>query len=246
MNTARILATATLMSGLAASVASAQDWTYKATVYAWLPSLSSSVETRFGTIEADQGSSDVISSLDMAFMGTFAAQKDRLGLVLDLVYADLSASEPTPFGLAFDEAKVDAKVSAASGYMLYRLTTDSPVAFDAGIGFRDFNLDVNARLTPGNQAGVSQDLSDNFFDGLIAVRVQAPLSDRWFINGLADIGAGTKDSSTWQVYAGLGYQIDANWSAQFGWRYMNVAGEADGSDVSLDLNGALVGVSYNF
>lgn len=246
MRISHTLAVTGILAGLSAPAAMAQDWTYRATVYAWLPALSSTVETRFGDIKADQGSSDVISALDMAFMGTFAAQNDRLGLVLDMIYADLSASEPTPFGLAFDQAKVDARIGAVSGYMLYRLTTDSPVTFDAGIGFRNFDLDVNARLTPGTQPGVSQNLSNNFTDALFAARVQAPLNDRWFIDGFADIGAGTDDSSTWQVYAGLGYRIDANWSAEFGWRYMNLAGEADGRDVTLDLNGALVGVSYNF
>lgn len=238
-----LLATAMLACGTAAQ---AQDWTYKATLYAWLPSLGTSLDTRFGTLEADKGSSDVISALDMAFMGTFAAQNDRLGLVLDYVYADLTASERTPFGKLFTEGRVNAKMNALSGYMLYRLTTDSPVNFDAGIGVRNFGLDVTATLTPGKLSRRSVNASDNFTDGLLAIRAEAPLNDRWFLTGFADIGAGTKDSSTGQVYAGLGYQIDANWSAQFGWRYMTVSGEAQGKDVSLDLNGALLGISYQF
>lgn len=236
-----------LTAGLAAASAQAQDWAYKATIYAWLPSLDATVGTEFGDIHASQGSSDVISSLDMAFMGTFAAQNDRLGFVLDYVYADLTASEPTPFGKLFTKAKVNPKVGALSGYMLYRLTTDSPVKFDAGIGFRNFNIDVTSTLTPGLLAGRSFSTSSNFTDALLAARVEAPISDRWFFNGFADIGAGTDNSSTWQVYAGLGYQIDDNWSAQFGWRYMNVSGDTAGAtDLELDLSGALVGISYSF
>ena len=91
-------------AGFAGSNVQAQDWTGKATIYAWLPSLDATVGTEFGDIQASQGSSDVISSLDMAFMGTFAAQKDRLGFVVDYVYADLTASEPTPFGKLFSKA----------------------------------------------------------------------------------------------------------------------------------------------
>lgn len=246
MSIARSLATAALLTGLSAPAAMAQDWAYKATIYAWLPSLDSSVETRFGNIEAGLGSSDVLTNLDMAFMGTFAAQNDRLGFVLDYLYSDLSASEQTPFGKLFQEARVDAKIQALSGYMLYRLTTDTPVSFDVGLGFRNFGLDVTARLTPGLLAGRSTNLSNTFTDALIAARFEAPLSDRWFLTGFADAGAGTDNSSTWQAYLGLGYMIDQNWSAQFGWRYMNLAGTADGRDVSLDLNGALVAVSYAF
>ncbi len=244
----RMLASAAVVitAGLGAPAAQAQDWTYKATLYAWLPSLSATVGTDFGDINASQGASDVISNLDMAFMGTFAAQNDRLGFVLDYVYADLTASENTPFGRLFTKAEVNAKVGALSGYMLYRLTTDSPVAFDAGLGFRNFNLDVTSQLTPGLLAGRSISASNDFTDALLAVRVEAPISDRWFFNGFADIGAGTDSSSTWQIYAGLGYMIDANWSAQFGWRYMNVSGDMGRSDVDLDLNGALVGISYAF
>lgn len=229
-----------------AQAAAAQDWQYKATLYGWFPGLSSSIETPFGDVHADVGSSDVIAALDMAFMGSFAAQNGRTALVFDYLYADVSASEKTPFGKLFKEAKVDTRLSAFSGYLLYQLATDSPVAIDAGLGFRHFNLDIGTKLTPGLARGRSSNLSDAWTDGLIAARVRAPLNDLFYLHGFADAGMGTSDSSTWQVYAGFGYQIDPSWSVEAGWRYMDLSGEAEGKDVSLDLSGALVGLSYAF
>jgi hypothetical protein len=246
------LITGKLITGLALIVAAhsaaAQeaDWRYKATFYGWFPGLTASVDTKFGTVEGESSASDALQDLDMAFMGTFAAQHNRLGFGVDLLYTDLSSTQPTPFGQLFGEATVKEKVAALSGYALYRVTQDPAFVFDIGAGFRTFDMDVDVDLTAGKNPATTQSLSANWTDPLIAARVSVPINEKWFLDGFADYGGSGSGDDTWQVYGGVGYAFNQNWSTQLGYRVMNISKEVDGRDVSLDLSGALIALSYSF
>jgi hypothetical protein len=232
-----------------AAPALAQDtnWDYSARLYGWLPSMSTSVDTRFGTVEADSGSSVDLSNLDMAFMGTFSARKGDWSFIGDLLYTDMSPSRDTPFGLAFSEAVVDVKVSALSGYAAYRVYDSPEVAFDVGGGFRAFAMDIDTTLVGISRPNESQSQSTSWVDPLIAARVVVPFGEKWFGTAFADVGGFvTQDSSTWQALAVIGYNFNASWSAEFGYRYMDIEKEVDGRDITIGLGGPLVGVSWNF
>ncbi|KRW97189.1 outer membrane beta-barrel protein [Paracoccus sp. MKU1] len=242
----RKLASILLVLG-AAEGASAQDlgWTYKTTVYGWIPGVDTSVDTRFGNIEGDVSPSDALSSLDMAFMAVLSAQRDRWGLVGDLLYTDLSASQETPFAL-YGEGEVDVKLTALSGYALYRVTSGPRLQFDVGAGFRYFDVDVDVSLSPGLRPGASQSLGDSWTNALVAARLTVPLNESWFLTGFADWGGNGSGDETWQVYAGLGYAFDDRWSTQLGYRHMDIDRDFDGNDVSIALSGLALGVSYSF
>ena len=66
-----------------------QGWSGQATLYAWLPVINGSQEGPDGSPIVDLDTSDVLSALDMAFMGSAQFQKDKFGILLDAVYADL-------------------------------------------------------------------------------------------------------------------------------------------------------------
>jgi opacity protein-like surface antigen len=232
---------------MTATSATAQDadWTYKATLYGWFPGLTASVDTRFGTIESESSTSDALSDLDMAFMGSFAAQHGRWGFVGDLLYTDLSSTQDTPFAL-YGEGTVGVKMTALSGYALYRVSTDPKVMFDIGAGFRNFNVDIDVSLSPGVAGGASQSIDGNWTDPLVAARLAVPLDEDWFLMGFADFGGTGSGDQTWQVYAGVGYEFNDRWSTQLGYRYMDISKELDGRDVSLDLSGPVLALSYSF
>lgn len=236
---------ATLALMLSAGAASAQDWSYKATLYAWVPGMTTTADTRFGPIEINQSQSSVLSALDMAFMGTFAAQNGKYGFVADLLYADLSGDSATP-GTLFDSANVGVKLTALSGYALYRLADDPQLQFDAGVGFRTFDVSMTATVSGGSLDGQSQTLGNKWTDPLIAARLTMPLDDKWFVNGFADFGGTGSQDQTYQIYAGVGYNFSEAWSGQIGYRNMSLTNTLNGRDVTIDLSGFLVGVSYSF
>lgn len=228
--------------------AAAQDgaWTYSATLYGWLPGMTTSIETDAGTIESESSASDALSNLDMVFMGTFAAQHDRWGFVGDLLYLDLSNEKPTPLGLLYGEASVGVRTTALSGYALYRVTTDPSISFDIGAGFRAFDVDVDLALSPGAAAGFSQSVGSSWVDPLIAARVAVPLNAQWTLTGFADWGGTGGGDETWQVFGSAKYAFSEKWSTQVGYRYMEISKEIDGRETSIDLGGPLIAFSYNF
>jgi opacity protein-like surface antigen len=242
----------TVMSALlVAGTASAQDagWQYKATLYAWLPTLTTSTDTRFGTLNTSKSGSSVIKDLKAAFMGDFSAQNGKWGFVGDLLYADLGNTKKTPFNL-FGDASVNMHLSALSGYALYRLSDDPRVKFDAGVGFRNFNLGLKVHLSAGlgpqGRNSFSQNFDKSWTDPLIAARLNVPFNDKWFLSGFADFGGTGGGNQTYQIYTGVGYNFDSAWSAQLGYRYMDIGQRIDGKKVKIGLSGALMAVSYSF
>ncbi len=230
-----------------AGPASAQDqnWNYKATLYGWLPSMTTAVDTDFGTIESSSSGSDVLSDLDFVFMGTFAAQNGRWGIATDLLYVSLSDTKDTPLPL-FGEGTVSVKATALSAYALYRLTTDPELNFDIGAGFRAFDLEVDVSLSPGIVPGEAQNIGDTWIDPVIAARLEIPINENWFLTGFADFGGTGGGDQTWQVFGSVGYAFSETWSAQVGYRYMDISKEIDGRDVSVDLGGPIIGMTYRF
>jgi hypothetical protein len=221
------------------------DWAYSATLYGWVPGMTTAIETEFGTIESESSASDALSDIDMVFMGTFAAQRDRWGFVGDLLYIDLSNEQGTPLGL-FGEARAEVSATAISGYALYRLTGDPAIAFDIGAGFRAFDLKVDLALTPGIESGLSQSVGDSWIDPLIAARVTVPLGEQWSLTGFADWGGSGGGEETWQIFGSAMYAINEKWSTQLGYRFMEISKELDGRNVSVDLGGPILAISYSF
>lgn len=234
-------------SVLTAEKAAAQDadWAYKATLYGWFPGMTTSVDTRFGTVESEASGSDVLSNLDMAFLGSFSAQRGRLGFVGDLLYTNLSTSRDTPLAL-YGVGTVDVKVTALSGYALYRVSNSPKIRLDLGAGFRVFDANIDVSLRSGALPGGSENISSTWTAPLIAARVAVPLNESWFLTGFADWGGAGSEEETWQVYGGVGYSFNEKWSSQLGYRHMDINKQIDGRDVSVELDGAVLALSYSF
>ncbi len=234
----------------APAAAQSQDWTFAGSLYGWVPALSASTQTRFGTLDSDVSGSDALSDLDMAFMGTFEARRGKWGLIGDLLYVDMSSSTNTPFGLRFSDVETGVKTTAFSGYVTYRVYEDAKVAVDLGGGFRAFDVDLDLTFNPGDgpgsRPGESRSDSKTWVDPLIAGRIIVPINEKWFATAFADFGGTGSDDMTWQALASVGYRFDARWSAQLAYRYMDIEKPIGGNDTSIELYGPLIGVTARF
>lgn len=238
-----------LAVGLSAGAAHAQenDWSYSASIYAWVPGLDATVQTPFGELQNRSSGGSVLDNLDMAFMGSFEARRARWSFLIDAVYADLSTSKDTPFGAAFSQADIETKLSAISGYALYRSYDTEKLQLDAGLGVRAFSVDLDTRF---KASGLENDRTfggdRNWALPLVAVRAHAPITDKWFVTGLVDYGQTSGDVSTWQGVATVGYQFNPVWALRAGYRYMELEQEIGGMDADLALQGPLIGLSAKF
>jgi hypothetical protein len=230
-----------------ATAATVAGWTFAFSPYLWAPGVSSSVDTRFGTLSADASVGDVVSSTNFALMGLVEARSGRWGLIADLVYTDLTERNDTPFGVLFSEARIDTRLTMASLYSGYRVYETPQVAVDLLAGARSISMDIDVSLSPGALLGRSFGLSEDWVDPLVGGRVRVDFAERWFTTLFADVGGFDGDSdSSWQAVAILGYQFDDRWSVQGGWRQLSIEKEIEGRDTSLDLGGPLIGFTARF
>ena len=175
------------------------------------------------------------------------ARYGKWGVIGDVVYADLSTEEDTPFGLRFDDATVETRVTALSGYVVYRAYETDRVMVDVGGGFRAFgvSLDIGLNFAGSRPASDASD-DETWAVPLVAARVILPFNKSWFATAFADGGLTSDETNTWQVFGSVGYRFNERWSTQLGWRYMELEQEVGGQDVSIGLSGPVIGVTARF
>lgn len=237
------------MTALIAVPVAAQDsgWSFALSPYLWAPGIKSSVDTAWGSVEVDKDTGDVLSSLDLAFMGALEARNGRWGLIADLFYAKLSESRATPLGLLFSRARMEVEAKAMSAYAAYRVAENERASIDLMAGLRLSAMDLDLRLSPGLLPRQRLGLSETWVDPVIGARARVALGDKWFATVFGDVGGAGGDSDlTWQLFASIGYQIDPRWSVQGGWRYFSAEKEIEGLDVKTDFNGPLLGLTVLF
>lgn len=240
------MAAVVLAAAAAASPAAAQDWTVDATLYGWLPGITSSFDTDRGKVKSDVSGSDAIANLDFAFMGAMEARRGKWGFIGDLVYTDISADKPTEFGVLFRKGEVDTKLTMLSGYAAYRLQETDKVAVDVGAGFRAFWTDLDVTLQGAALKTRSWSDDQNWVVPLVTARVIVPFSDRWTGTLFGDFGGVSSDETTWQALATLHYAINDKWSVVAAYRYMDITYQIGDDDAEIELYGPALGVTYRF
>jgi hypothetical protein len=199
------------------AVAGDDDWQVDTTIYVWGAGIGGTTRTG-GDIDISFG--DLWDNLDMAFMGALEARKGKWGLLGDFVYmkvsADDSATEEVPvLGPITIPVKVDADVSMknriASFAGTYRVVDTGRATLSLLGGVRYFSLDLDMTLdlsavNTSRSARLSE--SDSVWDGIVGIRGEVTLDDRWYVPYHVDLGTGESDL-TWQAIVGVGYK--------FGW-----------------------------
>jgi len=190
--------------------------------------------------------SDIISNLDMTFMGMLGAHKDKWSLLADVIYMNLSDSQYGSGKLIGQNigTKVDVEmdawiVTAAGGYNLVDTGTHS---LDLLAGARYITVDLPLKFQVG-PIKLKTTPSGDYLDGIVGVRGKADLADKWYLSYYLDAGTGDS-SSTWQALAGLNYQFE-KFDAGFGYRYLTWNLDDNALD-DLTVKGPYAGVRFLF
>jgi hypothetical protein len=254
------------LSGLAPVAAQVQavndKWQWELGVYGWFPAIGGTTSFPSGASgpSIDVSASDVIDSLKMTFMGQIEARKGKWGLWSDLVYADLGGTKNGTSDFTVDGKPVNAnanlgldmKTTAWSLAGIYNLASTPENTTDLLFGARmlDMNETLNWSLATSipelpTRSGAASVNATNW-DAIVGLKGRYYLGAerKWFLPYYADIGGG-ESSLTWQVNAGVGYRFD--WGSMFAtWRYLDYDFKSGNALQSMSMNGALVGVAFQF
>jgi hypothetical protein len=256
---------AALALGLAghAPVAAAQDWSWRATLYGWFPSIHSESQSfdagggQHIAVEADPGG--YLSHLQSAFMGSVEARRGRWSLVGDAIYLNLgdtksratSISGPggrlaVPLSTRIETDLEGLVVTVAAGYRIGGIAAEGA---DAVFGIRharvspalawDFGTPVGALARSG-----AADFTESFTDAIAGLRGRAPLAGHWFVPYHVDLGTGSS-RFTWQALAGVGYRF--GWGeASVIYRHLAYEFKSDAPISNLTFSGPALGASFSF
>jgi hypothetical protein len=252
-----------LMPVAAQAQASTDKWQWELAIYGWFPAIGGTTSfpaTGTSGPNIDVSASDVIDALKMVFMGQAEVRKGAWGAWTDLVYADLGGSKSGSRNFTVDgrpvtataDLSLDVKSTVWTLAGLYNLSSTPDNTTDLLFGTRMLNLKqtLNWSLAtaipelPTRSGQASVDGTD--WDAIVGLkgRYFVGAERKWFLPYYVDVGTG-QSKLTWQINAGVGYQFD--WGALFAtWRYLDYEFKSGNALQSMSMNGALVGVAFQF
>ncbi|MHC4211935.1 MAG: outer membrane beta-barrel protein [Planctomycetota bacterium] len=232
------------------------------TPYVWIPDFDSdtTLKGRAGTADS---SFSIWNSIDFAFMGRAEAWKDRWGLILDGIYLDLGADFKTPSALVSTD--IDLRTTMLDLGIGYRLI-ETPLGEDQG---QSLSLDL---LAGGRYASIEAEVdivtngplsdivsgrnyrqNEEWIEPFVGGRIRLDLNDKLDLGVRADIGGfGLCSGSqlTWNLVAGIGYQLTRNLNLKAGYRILDIDYErGSGSKkfgLDVQLKGPVLGLTLMF
>jgi hypothetical protein len=206
--------------------------------------------------------SDLVSKLDMAFMGHVEARGEKFGGFFDMIYMDISDSTTKSFGpgeILPSEVLIDTSVNLQIYEFggLYRIGAPTPgtAAFDLLLGGRQIELKQDILLSElgpveGETEFVPLDTSET--DVFAGVRIVGLFNERWGYKARADYGTGGTNGTV-NALATVGYTFGESglFTLDVGYRYMKIKLDDVKSDListntELTAAGPLVGFIFTF
>ncbi len=241
------------------------SWQFSASLYLWLPSVSSTVDFPVpGTgTDIDVDASQLLSHLEMAGMGAFDVHHGRWGAFTDVIYMNLSGSKADTRDFSFGNIGIPATTSADLHFGLkawvwtlageYRVAQDAAWTVDllAGTRYLDVSTNLNWSITgglgplpPASRTGASA-TGAHIWDGIVGVKGQYAFGadGKWFVPFYLDIGTGDSQLTD-QGLLGIGYsyqwgQITASW------RYLEYRTQSSRIG-DLSFSGPMVGATFRW
>jgi opacity protein-like surface antigen len=222
------------------------DWWFRAAPYAWVPAMTGDVGIGPLSTPVDISMSDVISTVDMTFMGIFEVGKGDFSLGVDVLYSK-NSQDIEAGNHIFDSFRFEQKQWMLTPYLAYQLIDAERyhMSIYAGARFTILEAELTGRFVGEGQLNGSSDI--DWADPIIGIRGQADLSDKWFFRYSGDIGGfGVNSDLTWQAFAGFGYKITPNVSTAIGYRGLGIDYSKDAFSMDVVSHGPVIGLEIRF
>ncbi|MCA3556496.1 MAG: hypothetical protein IOC69_13035 [Aestuariivirga sp.] len=231
-----------------APVPDTSDWKFSAALYGWAAGLNGDVGV-FGlpAQEIDLPFSDLVQSLDFAFMGLAEARNGRFMIGVDATYTNVSETVNTPRGVLADNidvANTSLMLTGVAGYAVY----DTDVArLDLIAGARLWSVDNEFDANGGALGGSSWSDGATWVDPLVGAKLRADVLPNVYVASWAMIGGfGAGSELMWDLMGGAGYAFTDNFSMFAGYRAVSVDYSNDGFVYDVVEQGPLAALVVNF
>ncbi len=221
-------------------------WEFAAEPYVWGATLGGTTTTGD---DFDIPFSDILENLNIAFMGTVAARKDKWTLFADVIYLDLEGDDRTTATIIKRSVELSVHVemkgfitTAAAAYAA--IESDS-TRIDLLAGGRYFRLESSLEFNLGTLKEEASD-SGSVIDGIIGLRGRTNLNNDWYFTYYLDVGTGQSEF-TWQALGAINYKFES-FDLVVGYRYLNWKFDSDQGDIldEVNVHGPVIGAKFSF
>lgn len=214
----RCLGTGFVGAGLLAAapkMACADDWKFSAEIYA-LGADVGATTVLDGEYRADFD--DILDNLEFAMFGSIVAKRDKLALIANLMYVDISSSQTNERRFTTTVVDVDMEALITTMAVGWEFVDTDTTVFHGLIGTRLLSLDTKVSLDIDPLGVRNGSESDEFWDLVFGIQGRTDFSDHWYLTYYADMGSGDSES-TWQLSAALGYRF-SHLDVAVGYQYL--------------------------
>jgi hypothetical protein len=226
-------------------------WTFEVIPYGWLASVVGNLRTTppLRQVHVALSVGKILDHLDGIFSGAFEAKYGRFVFLSDLLYTKIGTSgnfdrQDFAFGLGFSSTFATGLVSAG-----YRLIDDPRFSLDALAGVRGFYADniLSVLASLNRTRAIDYGVTKSWAAPMAGVHARVNFTDKFYATGSAFVG-GTDPSTNfaWDLFGGLGYNINDRLSTFLGYRAMKI-GYRSGNFINNELfYGPISGLNLRF
>jgi hypothetical protein len=234
---------------LCASEASAQSsspdsWQVQVVPYLWASGVDGQVGIGSRTADFAASFSNILSHLHMAAMGLTDVQHRKLVILTDAFYTDVRGQQATP-GPLFSSVRPQQKLFMLTPEAGYRVLSTADTSLDVVGGMRLWHSSSQLQFAPGVLAGTTVQTDQTWADAIGGLRARRDLSQRWWVSGYGDFGAGGSDF-TYQIVGTAGVDLHEHYALVFGYRYLKVDHDQDNFLLDFGMKGPLFGLTIKF
>jgi opacity protein-like surface antigen len=240
------LALAPLLGARAQDAGPTSGWSFQLTPYLWLAGISGDVAgPRGSTASFDAGIGDVLSHLQGGLMVLGEARYQRWGILVDFDYAKLSGTGGG-FTPILGQPSLTTKEYLVTLDGAYRFINSDAFKLDALAGVRIMSIDNELSFSGALLPPRSDNGGATWADPVVGLRTILPIGGGFVANALGDVGGGPNGDLTWQIYGGIGYEINKSISASVGYRYLSMNHQDGNFKFDINQQGPLLGVGFRF
>lgn len=223
------------------------EWKFTVAPYLFALGLKGDVATVPGAspAEVDVPFDDLLENLDGAIMGQFEARKGKFAIIADTYYSQISTDEgtPGPFYSGLDY-EMDLFYMSLGGS--YRVIGNDVLNLDLMAGVRFTYLDNELTLEEGIRPEKGLNDTEEWVDPFISVKANVAINDKLYLTSWAGFAVGGDSESTYDLFAGMGYNLGDGYSMVTGYRHMAIDYEKGDFLFDVEVSGPMLGLVIKF
>jgi hypothetical protein len=227
----------------------ASGWSFSVSPYVWGSSLNgtTAVGSRLPPIEIDASFKDILRNLNIAAMVLGEVRYQRFGAYADVVYTNIEADAGGSSNILFDDIDVHNQLFIGTFGGEYRVLEGQMGSVDLLAGARVWSVNTRLDINGGLLDDREFEDSESWVDPVIGVKGRFDFGEGLFAVGMGHVGGfGVGSDLTWDVFGGLGYDFNDNYSVLAGYRHLAVDYANEDFKFDVELSGPVIGGTIRF